>query len=112
VYSADEVVSLDVAVAEEHPAMQAAPVQDRHLVVVPDDHEVDILDPSVCGFTIGEVAPDGDLFGHLLVGGTHRIHHPAVRARIDRPVRRPARTGACRVSTDLPGVAPVRRTIP
>jgi hypothetical protein len=67
----DEVSTLDVSVTQEDSTVETPAVQNRNLVVVSDNHEIDALDAGVCGFTIGEVAPDGDLLGRLLVHVAH-----------------------------------------
>jgi hypothetical protein len=67
----DEIVTLDVTVAEEHPAMETPSVMNRDLAVVTDNHEVDSLDSRVGRVAVREVTPNCYL---LAVGATHTDH--------------------------------------
>jgi hypothetical protein len=55
--------------------MKTTTVQYRNRRIVPDDDEIDAFDSCVCGFTIGKLTPDGNLFDSLFVGTAH-VSHP------------------------------------
>ena len=61
VHAAHEVVASDAAVGEQGATMLAATVQHRDLVVVADDHEVDVADEGSGRLAVGQVAPASDV---------------------------------------------------
>ena len=71
--AADQVVASDGAVGEQGAAMQAAPVEDRDVVVVADDDEVYVGYQRVGGLAVFEFAPGGD-FDRRCRQGFGRYH--------------------------------------
>ena len=77
VHPTDEVLTADVPVGEECAAMKASSVQHGDVVVVADDHEIDVLDQGVRRLPVLELAPGGH-FGSLGVddGKIHERRTP------------------------------------
>ena len=58
--AADQIFATDVTIGQERAAVQAAPVEHRHVVVEPDNYEVNVADERVRGGAIGKVIPACD----------------------------------------------------
>jgi hypothetical protein len=73
VEAANEVLALDSGVSHQRASVEASTIQHRHLIVVPEYHQINIRNQRVRGISICELTPLGDrnFFLSANLGGGH-----------------------------------------
>ena len=98
VHAADQVLAVDVAVRHEGAPVQAAAVEDRHVLVVAHDAEIDVADQGIGRLAVFQFVErlDRDLVHGSLPSAAARARR-GVLSMVTRPLTRLRRPGLFRV---------------